>query len=99
MADTYATILEMAADSEVTPLQYMMVELGWQKSDAELWLSTAAIMHRDDAYTAGYCKRCGQIRRDCQAVIDSGGRCTDPLPDLPRFMVSPDLFEVDEESQ
>ena len=45
-----------------------------------------------DAYMDGNCKRCGRVRAECHKIIESGRRCTEP-EDLPRFMVSPDLFE------
>ena len=30
-----------------------------------------------DAYTEGYCKRCGRVRTECQKIIDTGKRCTE----------------------
>ncbi len=46
LADSYAVVLEMAKDAEETPLQYMIVELGWGKDDAELWLHVASALYR-----------------------------------------------------
>ena len=30
-----------------------------------------------DAYQSGHCHRCGRLRTECQAIIDTGIRCTE----------------------
>lgn len=34
----------------------------------------------NDAYTDGFCGRCGRKRVDCQKVIVTGVRCTEKVP-------------------
>ena len=46
------------------------IYLGW---------SNGAYYEVHDAYLDGYCQRCGRKRTDCQAIIDSGKRCTEKL--------------------